>query len=504
MDDAITGMRRAWLLAAAVSAALVAGTFPAAAQTEAQELTVAGPTALVDLDPHGPNAVEDPTTGAANHIYDPVVVLRDGDYQPWIATAWTNPDELTWEITIRPDVTFSDGSALTASDVKASIERVVNLEGPLAPLWSALDTIEAGDDATLVIRTTEPVGGMLTNLSLLYVTPEGASDEPDFFLEPVGSGPFKVESFQPGEGLTLVRNDAYWGEPTALDRLIIREIPEVSSRVTALATGEIDFTWGLPVDQMAVVEGESGITLETAPSNAFYMHFFNSSREPFDDVRVRQAMWHALDLQGIADALFTGVGTVAQAPIQPPVFGFAAQEAYTYDPELARQLLTEAGYPEGFSTSMQWAANSAPQIRELAQAMISQWAEVGITVEGQEKEIGQWVEDLLALNWDNNVNFNVTLTGDANFTIGRLYTCAANRNGYCSEELDGIIAEARATLDDEARAALWAEAARHIWDNAVGISIVDVDQNYAYRDGVEGFVPNPTGNPVFTGVSIAD
>ena len=135
--------------------------------------------------------------------------------------------------------------------------------------------------------------------------------------------------------------------------------------------------------------------------------------------------------------------------------------------------------------------------------MISQWAEVGITVEPQEKEIAQWVEDLLALNWDNNVAFNVTLTGDADFTIGRLYPCAANRTGYCDDELDAVIAEAQSTLDDEARAALWAEASKLIWDNAVGIMIMDVDANYAYRDQVQGFEPNPTGNPTFTTVSIA-
>jgi peptide/nickel transport system substrate-binding protein len=340
-------------------------------------------------------------------------------------------------------------------------------------------------------------------MSLLSVTPASLSDTADFFLKPVGSGPFMVDSFTPSESLTLVKNPDYWGGAPTLDRIVFRDIPEVSSRVTALSTGEIDFTWGLPADQLATVQGDSALTVTTAPSYAHYYQWFNASHEPFDDPNVRRAMIHALDLKSITEGLFPGIGAVAQAPIQPPVFGFQAQTPYAYDPDLAKSLLAEAGFPDGFTTSMQWSSTCCPQIRELAQAMISQWAEIGVTVEPQEKEQAQWVEDLLALNWDMNVAYNVTLTGDANFTIGRLYTCKANRTGYCDETLDATIAEAQSTIDDAQRAALWGEAGKQIWDEAVGTFIMDVDQNYAYRNTVTGFEPNPTGNPNFTSVSIA-
>ncbi|MBX3030856.1 MAG: ABC transporter substrate-binding protein [Chloroflexi bacterium] len=475
---------------------------PSVEQASPQVLTVAGPVALVDLDPHGPNAVEDPTTQVAQHIFDTVVKHVGDEYEPSLATAWSTPDETTWQFTIRDDVAFTDGTPLTAIDIKASIDRVKALDGPLAPLWAAVTSAEAPDPATLILTTDGAFGGMLTNMSLLFVTPAASSSNEGFFRAPIGSGPFKVASFEPGERLVLDRNADYWGGAPSLDQLVITEIPEVSSRITALTTGEIDFTWGLPADQLPVIEVTDGLTLVTAPSYALYYQWFNSTHKPFDDVRVRQAMWHALDLDTIVSALFPGVGTVSQSSIQPGVFGFLAQQPYSYDPELAKRLLAEAGYPDGFSTSIQFASTCCAGIRELAQAMISQWAEIGVTVEPLEKEQAQWVEDLLALNWDMNVAYNVTTTGDANFTVGRLYTCAANRTGYCSEELDAAITAARGSLDDAERAQHWGEAQTIIWEQAVGVSIMGVNGTYAMNDRVQGFVPPASGIPNFTSVTI--
>jgi peptide/nickel transport system substrate-binding protein len=336
-----------------VAPAFAAGQAPAAAtvrtadQAAESTLTVAGPVPIVDLDVHGPNAVEDPTTIAANHIFDTVVKHEGDGYAPSLASAWTATDDLTWTFTIRDDVTFSDGTPLTAADVKASIERVAALEGPLAPLWATLATVEAPDATTLVVTTSEPFGGMLTNMSLLYVTPAAQTANDGFFLAPIGSGPFTVAAFEPGESLTLAARPDYWGGAPTIGSLVFKQIPEVSSRVTALSTGEIDFTWGLPPDQVPQLEGQDGITVTTAPSLAHYFQWFNSSRKPFDDPKVRQAMWHAIDVQTIVDALFPGMGTIAQAPIQPPVFGFAATPRTAMTPSSPSSCSRRPGTPMG-------------------------------------------------------------------------------------------------------------------------------------------------------------
>jgi peptide/nickel transport system substrate-binding protein len=491
----------------ALGVGLLAGG-PFAAAQSGQDLTVAGPVALIDLDPHGPNAMEDPTQQLDKHLFDAVVRREGGEIVPHLASEWSNPDPLTWTFTIRPDATFTNGQPVTAGDVKASLERVVRLEGPIAPLWAALDTVEAPDDQTLVVTTTTPLGDMLNNMSLLYVVPADLADTPDFFLNPIGSGPFKLRSYTPGQSIVVEKNADYWGGAPTLDSITFLEIPEVSSRVTALTTGEIDVTWGLPPDQLSALESNADLTVELDPSLAFYYQWFNSSREPFTDPRVRQALWHALDLQTINDALFGENASVAQAPLTAETFGFAAQPPYEYDPDKARELLAEAGYPDGFDTTIQYSTTCCAQIDQIVQAMISDWAEVGVNVTPLPKEQAQWVEDLLALDWDMNVAINETITGGANFTIGRLYTCTAGpsgigRMGYCNEDLDATIAAAQQELDRDAQAALWADAISTIWNDAVGISLFDVNANYAYGPGVEGFVAPEYSFPFFYGVSLS-
>lgn len=462
------------------------------------EIVVAGPAAVLDLDPLGAQAMEDATLVAGAHIYDTLVSLKDGELIPRVATSWDTPDATTWVFTLRDDVTFHDGTPLTAADVAASIDRVIAEEGPLAPLWSPVEAAEATSDTELRITTAEPFGGMLVNLSLLPVTPASQTE----FTEAIGSGPYKVESFTSGESLVLVPNDAYWEGAPGLGRIEFRNIPEASSRVTALLNGEIDFTWGLSPDQFSEVDGVDGITFTTAPSYQHYYAWFNPQHEPFDDVRVRQAVAYAIDWDTIMENLFPGIATRATAPIPESVFGYAANDAYEYDPELARELLAEAGLADGFSTTMQFSTSCCAQIRELAQAMASDLSKVGITVDLLGKETGAWVEDLLALNWDINLANNVTVTGDANFTTGRLYTCAANRTGYCSDELDGLIADAQSTVDDAERRELWGEAGAFIWDEAIGLFPFDIQQNYAYSAQVQGFEPPASGNPVFRDVSL--
>src|SRR5262249_8028834 len=152
----------------------------------------------------------------------------------------------------------------------------------------------------------------------------------------------------------IVKNANYWGGPPLLDQITFLELPDVSSRVNALTTGEIDVTWGLPPDQLPTIQSNPDLTVETAPSLAFYYQWFNNSRKPFTDAHVRQALWYALDLPTITSALFGNSATVAQAPITSNTFGFAAQQPYSHDPAKAKQLLADAGYPNGFSTTIQY------------------------------------------------------------------------------------------------------------------------------------------------------
>lgn len=461
--------------------------------------------AIDNLDPHGSRSAEQGTILAANQIYDTVLVRQEEETAPNLATEWNQPDPKTWVFTLREDVTFHDGSQMTANDVKASLERLANSGGPLSPLWEQLDTVEATDDQTLTITTTQPLGTMLANLTQLYVLPASnlaEAEETDFFRNPLGSGPFKVESFRPSQELVTSAFTDYWDGAPEIDRLELPYIPEDSARLTAVNTGEVDVTWTIPPDQISQLESNSSVELVRAPSFYYWFNWFNCGREPFTNPDVRRAMWHALDVETIINELYGDTVELARAPIPSSVFGYAPQEPYEYDPERARQMLADAGHPDGFSTSVMWSSGSAPIIRQFAETLISYWAEVGVEVEPQELEQAQWLDKLLALDWDMDLQTNDVSTGDADITLGRLYTCEANRMGYCNRELDEILIAARTTTDQEERAELYAQACEIIWNDAVGVFPADRILTYATRSNVQDFQPSPIETPKFETVSI--
>lgn len=452
---------------------------------------------FLDLNPFGPTNVEQSTLLAASLLYDRLVVREGDGIEPSLASEWSQPDDLTWVFTLR-DAAFGDGSPVTAEDVKASVENIAQGETPQAPLWVDLEEVEATDDKTVTIRTSAPLGTMLANLSLISILPaDVVGDASAFASNPPGSGPFRVTSFTASDHLHVEANPDYWGGAAASPAIEFPFIPEVSTRMTALTTGEVHVAWSIPPDQLDQMSNQDGMRVEAVPSTINYFNWFNSSREPFTDVRVRRAMWMALDIEGTVRDLFGDSAEVATAPIPSSVFGYAAQEPYPYDPDGARALLAEAGLAEGFSTHLMWAQGVAPQIRPLAETFASFWREIGVTVELQELEQAVWLERLLALDWDMEIQNAGSNTGDADYTLGRLYTTSANRMGYSNPELDGILADARSATDQDQRAALYADACRIIWDDAVGVFPLQMLATYGVRDGVEGFVPSPDNRPNF-------
>lgn len=465
-------------------------------------LTVVPNTAVVSLDVFGPASLERTTTLVAQHIFDSLVQLEDGQIGPSLATEWSNPDDNTWVFELRDDVVFHDGSPLTAEDVKASLEYLLELEGPAVSLWTLLDEVVATDDYTVTFRTTEPMGTMLSNLSLLFIAPADSMRESGFAESPIGSGPFSFDSFAPSERVVLSANDQYWDGRPSLDELVFEEIPEVSSRITALQTGEVDVIWDIPPDQVPSVQSLDDVTYQAEDSFVYYLHWFNQDREPFNDPLVRRALWHAVDVQTIVESLFGDLATAATAPIPSTVFGYSKQPLYEYDPELAKSLLTQAGYPDGFSTTLNWSAGCCPQIDQLAQSLLGSWAEVGVEVEPFPQERSVWVEDLLGLNWDMNLFSNTVTTGDADFTLGRLYDSSAERLGLDDDEVDALIVSARTTIDQAEREAIYAELIELIWDNALGVYTAELRVNYAWRSTVDGIVLSPNLTPDFGNASL--
>lgn len=454
-----------------------------------------------DLDPHGPSSVDEATLLAGRLIYDTLVRRNGEKLEPAVAAKWEQPDANTWVFTLRDDVTFHDGTKLTAKDVKASLERVKNANTAQSALWTSVTSVEATNDTTLTIKTERPLGTMLTNLTLMFVLPAAKMGESGFFTKPVGSGPFKVASFTPADELALTAVDHWSGRPK-LKEVSLPYLPETSSQITALRTGDLDVLWPIPPDQLRELDGVDGIKLETVPSYVYYLNWFNCGKAPFDDPRVRRAMWHAVDVAGIVKSLFGEGAEVMTAPIPRTAFGHAEQEPYAHDPDAARKDLAAAGLKDGFSTSLMWFGDTGPLADGLAQAMISDWAKIGVKVQAQSLEKAEWLRRLNAKEFDMELQTNTVTTGDADFTLGRLYDSKADRMGYRNAGLDTILRKAHEDSDEATRRDLYSQACKIVWDDAVGIFPAALISTYGLRTTVTGFEPAPSNQPDLRGVTI--
>jgi ABC-type transport system substrate-binding protein len=469
---------------------------PAAELAEEQELSVGVQYPIENLDPHGASSQDAGTQLAANAIFSPLlVVVGPGEYAGELAESWEpNDDASEWTFTLREGVKFSDGTPLTSADVVASFERLIAFGGPLSGSFKDY-TVTGTDETTVVFTPPGSDAALLGKLARFMVTP--ADIEESGFDQPVGSGPFMVDEFEPGSVLRLVPNPEHWdGEPT-LDVLELRTIPEIAARMTALQTGEIQVAWGMPDDQVPALRENQDLVVESVPSAAVTTIWMNGST--IADAEVRRAIWQAVDFETIVTSLFPESGTPADSAVAPSVLGYAPQEPVDYDPEAAKAALEDAGFD--FSTVLRFQF-SQPQFSEVAQAIASDLAAIGVQVEVLEKEAAVFLEDLLALNWDINIQNHGSAGFDAATSIGRLYTCAAARIGYCNPELDELLAAAGATGDVEEREELYGQAIEIVWNDAVGMYPMFVATPFAWQSTLQGFVPAPDGVVDFSTVSI--
>lgn len=465
------------------------------------ELTVAGPIPIENLDPHGAASMDGGTQLAARAIFSQLVISTgSGEFEGELAESWeANADASEWTFTLREGVEFSDGTPVTADDAVASFERVLAGQGPLAGNFDGY-TVAAPDESTVVFTSETPDAAFLGKISSFFVTPQAAADE-GFFAEPIGSGPFVVESFEPGQSLQLSPNAGYWDGEPELNSLEFQAIPEVAARMTALKTGEVDVSWSMPDDQIAELKSDGNLTVETVPSPGVFTMWMNASRPALADPAVRRALWQAVDFESIIESLYPETGTPADAPVSPAVLGYAPQEPVEFDPAAAKAALDAAGF-DYENTVIGW-QYSQPEFRNFMNAVASDLAEIGVTVEPRNKEQAVFLEDLLALNWDMNMQQIGSQGYDAATNLGRLYTCEANRIGYCNEELDQLLAAAGSTSDTAEREDLYAQATEIIWNDAVGMYPMFVEQPYAWRNSVEGFTPVPDGVPYFDEVTVS-
>ncbi|MEV4266957.1 ABC transporter substrate-binding protein [Kribbella sp. NPDC049584] len=464
------------------------------------EVVIAGTYPVDSIDPGGPQGGGTGPQMVEQQLFSRLVRTKtDGSVEGDLATSWkSDATAKTWTFTLRKGVKFSDGKELKAADVADSFKRFTDLKGTNAANFPGY-TMTALSDDTVVLTASKPDAAIPRKLAVFFVLPSGVSaNDTAFFDKPVGTGPFKLDKFSPNE-IVLVPNPQYYGGAPKVTKVTIKKMPELAARLTALRTGEADVVWGIPDDQLPQVQKDSTLNVQIVQSSAVYTMWFNSSTPALKDAAVRRALWQAVDFPTIIKKLYPQTGSLSDSVVSKQTLGYVAQTPVKYDPVAAKAALTAAGFDFGTKLRLQF-ANA--EFQQFNQAVVSDLQKIGVQVDLLQKEQAVFTKDLLALNWDINFQQLSNPMLDAANTVGRLYPCAAKRNGYCNPALDKLISQAAASTDEQERVKLYGEAEKIIWDDAVGMFPMAVKYAYAWNKRLSGFTPDPNGLPDFSKLQV--
>ncbi|NNU78860.1 ABC transporter substrate-binding protein [Halovulum dunhuangense] len=348
----------------------------------------------------------DPTSAAAAAI-DEVVYANvyegltrfgpDGSIHPGLAESWEIADDgLSYTFTLRPGVLFHDGATFTADDVAFTFERILADESTNAQkaLYSAIDSVNVIDDRTVEITLERPNGALLFNLAWGDAVIIDPSDVETLQTKPVGTGPFMFSDWVQGDRVELVRNPDYWGEPAPLERATFKFISDPTAAFAAMMAGDIDAFPVYPApENLAQFESDPRFRVLVGSTEGETILSMNNGVEPFNDIRVRQAVAHAIDRQAVIDGAMFGYGTPIGthfAPHHPAYVDLTGLSAH--DPERAKELLAEAGYPDGFTTTLKLPPPS--YARRGGEIIAAQLRAVGIEAEIVNLEWAQWLEEV--------------------------------------------------------------------------------------------------------------
>ncbi|HRP48066.1 MAG TPA: ABC transporter substrate-binding protein [Trueperaceae bacterium] len=420
----------------------------------------------------------------------------DGTIVPRIATSWEAVDATTWRFVIRQGVTFTNGEALDAETVKASLDIYRAPDSVVASRYRNISEIVVVDDYTVDVLTSVPdpfLPNALTDnafiLPIDYLTQVGKEQ---FASQPIGTGPYVLSEWVRGDRIVFAANSAYWGGDVPIARVIWRTIPEPSSRVAALQNGEVDLIWEIPSIQVPLLERTPGVEVQAGPSpRAVYIGLWPDSPvaggEPLRDVRVRQALNYAVNRQAIVQALQRGYGTLISQPIpQANYLGYDASiEPYPYDPAKARELLAEAGYPDGFNIELLTTARYLTA--EESQAVAADLAAVGVKVKLVEVEYGQFVTRLTQEKSQSPM-YSLSIQGTQGVDAYEIYSVAVastgtfNWNHYTNPAVDALVAQMGSEFDNAARAELAHQVAHLTHDDPPWIYLWNNSSIYGVKD----------------------
>jgi peptide/nickel transport system substrate-binding protein len=483
----------------------------------AQGLNIALASTPTSVDPHFHNLV--PNNAIAAHVFDKLV-HQDERQQliPGLAESWRAVSETEWEFRLRAGVTFHDGTPLEAEDVAASLRRVPavpNSPGPFTQFTRGIAAVEVVDARTLRLRTRGPQPLLPTDLSVVNIIPRRFETATTAEFRAggamVGTGPFRFESFTPGDRAVLTRHDGYWGGAAHWQRVTLRIVPNDSARVAALLAGDVDAIEAAPITQLEALKRRQDMRLWRAVSNRVMFISFDAAREvtphasarngqplpanPLRDARVRRAISIAINRPAIVERIMEGEAIAAGGLLAEGFFGSSPRLAPpAFDAEGARRLLREAGYPEGFRLTLHGPNDRFPNDEKILQGVAQMLTRIGIDTRAEAMPFNLILSQggppnhafsAMLLGWGSN-------TGEASSPLRALLATidrdrglgVGNRGRYSNPALDAVIVQALGTVDDAQRRALLERASEMAMADQALVPILYQVNMWATRRGI--------------------
>lgn len=443
------------------------------------------------LDPH--LAVASGTSEIMFNVFEGLLKPdKNGNLYPAVAENYeVSEDGLTYTFEIREGIKFHNGKTVTPEDVKYSIERLMGAETgkPLSSAFANVERVEILDQKTVAIKIKEYDASFLSNLTAAILPKDNA----DHNANPIGTGPFKFVEYLPEQRLVIEKFDGYWqkGVPY-LDRVEFRMIPDNEAALLSFKAGEIDI---YPrIDNERLAELGPGFHDIQGMQNMVQLMAMNMAKEPFKDIRVRQAINYAVDVDEIIEAVAHGYGTKLgsnMSPVMAKYYQDGLQDTYNLDVVKAKQLLKEAGYEKGFKTKISVPSNYQFHV-DTAQVIANQLKKVGIEAEIEMVEWGVWL-DRVYKGRDYELTI-IGLTGklDPHQVLVRYKSDnPGNFFNYNNPAYDSLMEEAAREIDDNKRAEIYKEAQKKLVEDAAAVYIMDPNYTVAMKSNLDGYTLYP-------------
>ncbi|HXJ84663.1 MAG TPA: ABC transporter substrate-binding protein [Candidatus Methylomirabilis sp.] len=416
----------------------------------------------------------------AVNIGDALVALDENlQVQPALAQSWKQESPTSWVFVLRRGVKFHDGTPFNAAAVKFNFERLLDpaTKSRDANMLAALDTVEVIDDSTVRLKLKRPFAPLVRTLAYILgymVSPTAAKAAglQDFGRAPVATGPFKLAQWVSGDHITLIANKDYWRGAPKIDEITWKFVPQSATRSALLRSGDVDFVESLDGPDLASVEGDPKLVVTRIPLLSWNFVGVNNRTKPFDNVKVRRAISHAIDANVLVRRVLLGAGLPQNQLVPKGMLGYREDyKGYAYDPALARRLLADAGYPNGFDTELWYATGYTSSVKELSEAIQGYLGAVGIRARIVVNDLGAWSAarregrmPMMFMNWGSG-------TGDSDTSLYSPFDSkeappkGANYTFYANPKVDELVTRAR-EVSEAQRDALYREAVALIMDDA--------------------------------------